>query len=85
MGNALRFLCGNCGKPTVREEQAGTESLGPHGVTADTVGVSALAQDLFHFENTSEVKSINPLIHHPLIVYGGEGDLGVSLIALIER
>lgn len=86
MGNALRFLCGNCGKPAVEEEQAGTESLGPHGVTADTVGVSALAHDLFHFEITSQVKSINQLIlhhhHHPLIVYG---DLGVSLIALIER
>ncbi|OVA17220.1 hypothetical protein BVC80_1837g15 [Macleaya cordata] len=29
--------------------------LGPHGVSSATVGVSALAQDLFHFDITSQV------------------------------
>ncbi|KAA8534011.1 hypothetical protein F0562_031528 [Nyssa sinensis] len=48
MGNALRFLC--CGKPS-----ADSESLGPHGVSATTVGVSALAHDLFNFQITSQV------------------------------
>jgi hypothetical protein len=49
MGNALRFLC--C-KPTAAGD---SESLGHHGVSAATVGVSALAQDLFHFEINSQV------------------------------
>ncbi|KAA8539519.1 hypothetical protein F0562_026211 [Nyssa sinensis] len=46
----LGFLCGHCCKPS-----ADSESLGPHGVSAANVGVSALAQDLFHFEITSQV------------------------------
>uniref|UniRef100_A0A5B7B9T7 Putative Ca(2+)-dependent nuclease family protein n=1 Tax=Davidia involucrata TaxID=16924 RepID=A0A5B7B9T7_DAVIN len=44
MGNALRFLCRHCCKPSA----ADSESLGPHGV-------SALTQDLFQFEITSQV------------------------------
>lgn len=51
MGNALRFLYANCCKPSASE----SESLGPHGVSTSTVGVSALAHDLFHFEITSQV------------------------------
>ncbi|KAL6980780.1 arginine permease [Sarracenia purpurea var. burkii] len=50
MGNALRFLCGHCCKPA-----ADSDSLGPHGVSAATVGVSALAHDLYHYEITSQV------------------------------
>ncbi|ESQ52751.1 hypothetical protein EUTSA_v10016915mg [Eutrema salsugineum] len=50
MGNALRFLYGKCCKPSTDDE-----SLGPHGVSAATVGVSALAHDLFNFEITSQV------------------------------
>ncbi|XP_010537070.1 PREDICTED: staphylococcal-like nuclease CAN2 [Tarenaya hassleriana] len=50
MGNALRSLYGKCCKPTTADE-----SLGPHGVSAATVGVSALAHDLFNFEITSQV------------------------------
>ncbi|KAF3948240.1 hypothetical protein ACB098_06G135600 [Castanea mollissima] len=52
MGNALRFLYGHCCKPTTAGD---SESLGHHGVSAATVGVSALAHDLFHFEITSQV------------------------------
>ncbi|KAF5736528.1 staphylococcal-like nuclease CAN2 [Tripterygium wilfordii] len=52
MGNALRFLYGHCCKPTAEED---SQSLGPHGVSAATVGVSALAHDLLHFEITSQV------------------------------
>ncbi|KAK4539055.1 hypothetical protein RGQ29_032009 [Quercus rubra] len=52
MGNALRFLYGQCCKPTTAGD---SESLGHHGVSAATVGVSALAHDLFHFEITSQV------------------------------
>jgi hypothetical protein len=52
MGNALRWLCGQCCKPSTTGD---SESLGHHGVSAATVGVSALAQDLFHFEITSQV------------------------------
>ncbi|KAK9683668.1 hypothetical protein RND81_10G157700 [Saponaria officinalis] len=48
MGNALRCLYQNCYQPTTTE-------LGPHGVSAQTVGVSALARDLLHFEATSQV------------------------------
>ncbi|XP_010505771.1 PREDICTED: staphylococcal-like nuclease CAN2 isoform X2 [Camelina sativa] len=50
MGNALTFLYGKCCKPTTTDE-----SLAPHSVSASTVGVSALAHDLFNFENTSQV------------------------------
>ncbi|KAK6135738.1 hypothetical protein DH2020_030518 [Rehmannia glutinosa] len=50
MGNALRFLCGQCCKPT-----ADSDSIGHHGVTAETVGVSALAHDLYNFEITNQV------------------------------
>ncbi|XP_059666808.1 staphylococcal-like nuclease CAN2 [Cornus florida] len=50
MGNALRFLCAQCTEPS-----ADSGSLGPHGVSATTVGVSALAQDIFHFDITSQV------------------------------
>ncbi|KAJ7959579.1 staphylococcal-like nuclease CAN2 [Quillaja saponaria] len=49
MGNALRFLC--C-KPSTAD---GSDSLGLHGVSSTTVGVSALAHDLFNFEITSQV------------------------------
>ncbi|KAJ4833039.1 arginine permease [Turnera subulata] len=52
MGNALRFLYGHCCKPTAAGD---SDSLGPHGVSAETVGVSALARDLFHFDITSQV------------------------------
>ncbi|XP_061351715.1 staphylococcal-like nuclease CAN2 [Gastrolobium bilobum] len=52
MGNALRFLYGHCCKPTAAGD---SDSLGPHGVSSATVGVSALAHDLFHFEITSQV------------------------------
>ncbi|KAK9283077.1 hypothetical protein L1049_011306 [Liquidambar formosana] len=52
MGNALRFLFWHCCKPSTVPE---SESLGPHGVSASTVGVSALAHDLLHFEITSQV------------------------------
>jgi endonuclease YncB( thermonuclease family) len=47
MGNALRFLYANCCKPTTSDD--------PYAVSSSTVGVSALAHDLFHFENTSQV------------------------------
>ncbi|CAH8265434.1 unnamed protein product [Arabidopsis lyrata] len=50
MGNALTFLYGKCCKPTTTDD-----SLGPHGISAATVGVSALAHDLFNFEITSQV------------------------------
>ncbi|CAK9184933.1 unnamed protein product [Ilex paraguariensis] len=50
MGNALRFLYGNCCKPTVD-----SDSLGHHGVTTATVGVSALAHDLYLYEITNQV------------------------------
>lgn len=52
MGNALRFLYQHCHEPTITGD---SESLGPHGVSASTVGVPALAQDLFQFETTSQV------------------------------
>ncbi|KZV43300.1 hypothetical protein F511_09283 [Dorcoceras hygrometricum] len=50
MGNVLRLLYGQCCKPS-----ADSNAAGYHGVTAATVGVSALAQDLYHFEITSQV------------------------------
>ncbi|KAI3835540.1 hypothetical protein MKW92_034639 [Papaver armeniacum] len=49
MGNALRILCGNCFN---HQEY---ESLGGLSTDTDTVGVSALAHDLFHFDITSQV------------------------------
>ncbi|KAK4760016.1 hypothetical protein SAY87_023147 [Trapa incisa] len=52
MGNALRLLYGNFCKPSAAGD---SDTLGPHGVSAATVGVSALAQDLFNFEITSQV------------------------------
>ncbi|KAF8396990.1 hypothetical protein HHK36_018628 [Tetracentron sinense] len=52
MGNALRFLYGQCCKPSTAHD---SETLGPHGVSAATVGVSALAQDLLQFDITSQV------------------------------
>ncbi|XP_021855834.1 staphylococcal-like nuclease CAN2 isoform X2 [Spinacia oleracea] len=51
MGNALRFLYKNCIHPTTTDSQ----SYGPHGVSAQNAGVSALAKDLLHFEATSQV------------------------------
>lgn len=51
MGNALRLLFKQCCGPTTRE----SDSLGPHGVSAHTVGFTALARDLLHFEVTSQV------------------------------
>ncbi|KAL0321796.1 UNVERIFIED_CONTAM: Staphylococcal-like nuclease CAN2 [Sesamum calycinum] len=50
MGNALRFLCGHCCRPSPE-----SESIGHHGVTAATIGVSALAHDLYNFEITNQV------------------------------
>ncbi|CAI9091806.1 OLC1v1026921C1 [Oldenlandia corymbosa var. corymbosa] len=50
MGNALRIICGVCCKPTSE-----SDSLGHHGVTAQTVGVSALAHDLYSYEINSQV------------------------------
>ncbi|KAI7743054.1 hypothetical protein M8C21_005800 [Ambrosia artemisiifolia] len=54
MGNALRFLYGQCCSPS---PQTTTDDvvLGHHGVSSSTVGVSALAQHLYHFEITSQV------------------------------
>ncbi|GLT92900.1 hypothetical protein SLE2022_107120 [Rubroshorea leprosula] len=52
MGNVLRSLYGCCCKPTTTGD---SDYLGPHGISASTVGVSALAHDLFNFENTSQV------------------------------
>ncbi|GKV28217.1 hypothetical protein SLEP1_g37299 [Rubroshorea leprosula] len=52
MGNVLRSLYGWCCKPTTTGD---SDYLGPHGASAPTVGVSALAHDLFNFENTSQV------------------------------
>ncbi|KAG6418563.1 hypothetical protein SASPL_120767 [Salvia splendens] len=50
MGNALRFLCAKCCEPSPE-----SDSVGHHGVTAETVGVSALAHDLYNFEITNQV------------------------------
>ena len=51
MGNALRFLCGDCCNPQASEERL----TGPHGVALTTVGFFALARDLFQFEITGQV------------------------------
>jgi endonuclease YncB( thermonuclease family) len=53
MGNALRFLC--FGEPTTSGPPSSDEYPGHHGVSSSTVGVSALAQHLYHFEITSQV------------------------------
>lgn len=50
MGNALRFLCAKCTEPSPE-----SDSAGHHGVTAENVGVSALAHDLYNFEITNQV------------------------------
>ncbi|KAJ0045020.1 hypothetical protein Pint_06611 [Pistacia integerrima] len=52
MGNALRLLYERCVEPATSDESG---SHGPHGVSAATVGVSALAHDLFNFEINSQV------------------------------
>ncbi|KAJ8438841.1 hypothetical protein Cgig2_023033 [Carnegiea gigantea] len=52
MGNVLRSLYKQCCQSPTSTD---TGSLGHHGVSAQTVGVSALAQDLLHFEVTSQV------------------------------
>ncbi|XP_019705950.1 probable staphylococcal-like nuclease CAN1 isoform X1 [Elaeis guineensis] len=53
MGNAvIKFLRGDCNLSIPPDEP---QSLGPHGVTKATVGLSALAQDLFNFDITSQV------------------------------
>ncbi|PIA58107.1 hypothetical protein AQUCO_00500206v1 [Aquilegia coerulea] len=49
MGNALRFLYGNCCKPTTQEYGYG------YGVPTYTDGLSALVHDIYHFETTSQV------------------------------
>lgn len=49
MGNALRFLYGECCNPQPEG------SIGPHGVPHATVGLSALSRDLFQFETTGQV------------------------------
>ncbi|XP_078446728.1 putative 38.1 kDa protein [Wolffia australiana] len=53
MGNALRLLqrCFEQQQPPAKPQ----EPLGPHGVTPATVGVSALARDLFNFDISSQV------------------------------
>lgn len=49
MGNALRFLCGQCcSNPTTADSDH-------HGFTASNVGFSALSHDLYHFDITSQV------------------------------
>ncbi|KAI3508449.1 hypothetical protein L1887_23457 [Cichorium endivia] len=58
MGNALRFLYGQCcsdPQTTTTGGAAGDQPLGHHGVSSSSVGVSALAQHLYHFEITSQV------------------------------
>ncbi|VVA18475.1 PREDICTED: staphylococcal nuclease [Prunus dulcis] len=53
LGKLVKFLLGPCLKPTTTGGDS--ESLGPYGVSAVTVGDSALALDLFNFEITSQV------------------------------
>ncbi|KAL8539330.1 hypothetical protein ACS0TY_001087 [Phlomoides rotata] len=50
MGNALRFLCSQCSEPS-----PDSDAVAHHGVTVDTVGVSALVHDLYNFEITNQV------------------------------
>ncbi|KAK9168007.1 hypothetical protein Syun_000147 [Stephania yunnanensis] len=59
MGNALRFLCGLC-RDQITDQHHGSSpssSSAPHAhaTSAPTLGVSALAHDLFNFEITSQV------------------------------
>ncbi|GAB2288180.1 arginine permease [Dionaea muscipula] len=55
MGNALRFFYRSCCEPTTAVDSTQPPPLGPHGVSADTVGIAALAHDLLQFEVTSLV------------------------------
>ncbi|KAI3761782.1 hypothetical protein L1987_52204 [Smallanthus sonchifolius] len=55
MGNALRFLYGQCCSQPPTNDGDGDVALGYHGVSSTNVGVSALAQHLYHFEITSQV------------------------------
>ncbi|XP_071706140.1 staphylococcal-like nuclease CAN2 isoform X1 [Rutidosis leptorrhynchoides] len=62
MGNALRFLYGECcSKPTTTGDGAGgswvqqQQTHGHHGVSMSTGGVSMLIQDVHNFERTSQV------------------------------
>ncbi|PKI31812.1 hypothetical protein CRG98_047815 [Punica granatum] len=51
MGNVLRSLY----RQSEHSAEGDSGSIGPHGVSASTVGVSALDRDLFNFEITSQV------------------------------
>ncbi|KAI4306513.1 hypothetical protein L6164_029784 [Bauhinia variegata] len=54
MGNALRFLYGQCCKPTAADSDPSRPP--PHGVpSGGAASVSALAHDLFDFDITSKV------------------------------
>ncbi|KAH7436128.1 hypothetical protein KP509_05G003900 [Ceratopteris richardii] len=60
MGNILRTFCHprkDSGEDVQHELQVIQQPgpLGPHGVTAETVGYAALARDLFNFEITGKV------------------------------
>ncbi|CAM8910308.1 unnamed protein product [Rhodiola kirilowii] len=55
MGNALRLIYGHYCNPSASTKPHSSDSLGPHGVSPSTVGVSALARDLLNFEITSQV------------------------------
>ncbi|KAL3717943.1 hypothetical protein ACJRO7_003127 [Eucalyptus globulus] len=57
LNKAIKFVYGFCWHPSVLGDTDSPDSdfLGPHGVSAATVGVSALAQDLFNFEITRQV------------------------------
>ncbi|KAF8009749.1 hypothetical protein BT93_J0672 [Corymbia citriodora subsp. variegata] len=57
LNKAIRLVYGLCWQPSVLGDADSRDSgtLGPHGVSAKTVGVSALAQDLLNFEITSKV------------------------------
>ncbi|KAM7506717.1 hypothetical protein LguiA_017170 [Lonicera macranthoides] len=57
MGNVLRFLCGGT---TTGAAADSNQYLGHHGVSSATVGVSALAQDLYQFEINSQRESKPP-------------------------
>ena len=49
LGNLLRFLYGQCFKPS-----ADSDSIGHHGISTN---VSTLAHDLYNFEISSQVSS----------------------------
>lgn len=55
MGNILRKLCGFVKDDIVGQHGSALAPLGPHGVSAETVGYAALARDLVRFETTHEV------------------------------